>query len=95
MAKPITIKITGDASGLKKALDGASDMVGKFGSAVTTAVKGGALAGAGAAAAGIAVFTEFDTQLREVLTLLPGASEASFDGFELMHRSLLDSQAKS
>jgi len=46
MAKPITIKITGDASGLKRALDGASDMVGKFGSAVTTAVKGGALAGA-------------------------------------------------
>ena len=79
MAKPITIKITGDASGLKKALDGASSMVGAFGSAVTTAVKSGALAGAGAAAAGIAAFTQFDTQLREVLTLLPGAGEDTFN----------------
>ena len=79
MAKPITVRITGDSSGLKRALDSASGMLSTFGSAVGTAVKTGALAGAGAAAAGIAAFTEFDTQLREVLTLLPGAGEETFD----------------
>ena len=78
MAKPIVVKITGDASGFKKALDGASGMLSGFTSAVGTALKTGGLAAAGAVAGGVAAFTEFDTGLREVLTLLPDAGADAF-----------------
>lgn len=78
MAKPVTIKITGDASGFKKALQGAEGALSKFTGAVGTAVKSGGLAAAASVAGGVAAFTSFDEKMREVLTLLPDAGEGTF-----------------
>ena len=74
MAKPVTIKILGDASGLSKALGTAEAGLGKLGKAA-----GAALAGLGVAGAGLAVATTksavaFESSMSEVFTLLPGMS---------------------
>ena len=83
MAKPIMVKITGDASGFKKALGDAEQKLGSFVSGIAT--KGVAIAGALTAAggalavSGVKAFADFDTKMREVLTLLPGAGQETFD----------------
>lgn len=83
MAKPIMVKITGDAGGFKKALGEAEQKLGSFVSGIAT--KGAAIAGALTAAggalavSGVKAFADFDTKMREVLTLLPGAGQETFD----------------
>jgi len=81
--KPIVIAIQGDDSQLSKTLRSAAGKVEGFGKSVA---KVGVMAGAafgGAAVAigtqGVKAFAEFDTQMREVLTLLPGAGDEAFD----------------
>lgn len=79
MAKPVTIKILGDASGLSKALGTAEAGLGKLGKAA-----GAALAGLGVAGAGLAVATTksavaFESSMSEVFTLLPGMSADAMD----------------
>jgi TP901 family phage tail tape measure protein len=79
MAKPIVVKITGDASGFKKALDGASGMLSNFSKAVGATVLAGGAAAAGAIAGGVKAFADFETGLSEVMTLLPEAGADTFD----------------
>lgn len=80
--RPIVIGIQGDASRLKKALGeaekgikGFSKRVGKMGA------KAGLAFGAAATAVGVtgvSAFADFETRMREVLTLLPNAGEETF-----------------
>jgi len=82
-ARPIVITIQGDDSNLKTALKRASKRVKGFG---TTVADVGAKAGiAFAATAGaigvksVTAFSDFESQVKEVLTLLPDAGEGAFD----------------
>jgi TP901 family phage tail tape measure protein len=87
VAKPVTIRILGDASGLTGTLDRASSKLGSFGAAA------GVAAGAAAAAVGafgvssVKKFSEFETGMAEVFTLMPGLSE---DAMSAMEDQVLD-----
>ena len=81
-SRPISIKIIGDDSQLKKTLKGASKKLEGFGKSVAKfGITAGAVFGATAAAAatkGITAFADFDKSLREVMTLLPDAGDTVF-----------------
>lgn len=86
MAKPITIKIAGDASNFNKAIEGVtgklSTLSGKFSKAGAGIAKG--LAGVAAGVVGIGVAgakaaVDFEKSMGEVFTLLPGISAAAMD----------------
>ena len=90
MAKSISIPITGSAAPLRKALQEAETGIGDFakraggkfadfGKAAAAGIAVGAGAVAGFAAKGIADFAGFQQQMNEVFTLLPGASQETFD----------------
>lgn len=90
MAKSISIPITGSAAPLRKALQEAENGIGDFakraggkfadfGKAAAAGIAVGAGAVAGFAAKGIADFAGFQQQMNEVFTLLPGASQETFD----------------
>lgn len=89
MAKPITIKITGDAKGFSKAMGGVESRLGKLGGIAATAGKAAAvgIAGIGVAAGvaaykGITAFADFEKGMNEVFTLLPDISETAMSGME-------------
>ena len=87
MAKPIKIQIVGDASKFSKAVDTAGSKMGslaKLGGAAFAGLGAGAVAGLGK---GIASSVEFDQNMREVFTLLPGISQGAMDD---MKDQLLD-----
>ena len=81
-SRPISIKIIGDDSQLKKTLKGATKKLEGFGKSVAKfGITAGAEFGATAAAAatkGITAFADFDKSLREVMTLLPDAGDTVF-----------------
>jgi len=81
-SRPISIKIIGDDSQLKKTLKGATKKLEGFGKSVAKfGITAGAVFGATAAAAatkGITAFADFDKSLREVMTLLPDAGDTVF-----------------
>lgn len=86
MAKPIKIKIAGDASGFNKVMDGVTSKLGKVGSKLSGAGKGigvglGAAAGGAAAlgAASVTAAVDFEKSMGEVFTLMPGISGAAMD----------------
>jgi TP901 family phage tail tape measure protein len=90
MAKSISIPITGSAAPLRKALQEAENGIGDFakraggkfadfGKAAAAGIAVGAGAVAAFAAKGIADFAGFQQQMNEVFTLLPGASQETFD----------------
>ena len=86
MAKPIKIKIAGDASGFNKVMDGVTSKLGKVGSKLSSAGKGigaglGAAAGGAAAlgAASISAAVDFEKSMGEVFTLMPGISGDAMD----------------
>ncbi len=79
MAKPIKIQIIGDASKFSKAVDTANSKMGtlaKVGGAAFAGLGAGAVAGLGA---GISASIDFDQNMREVFTLLPGISQGAMD----------------
>lgn len=85
-SRPIIIQITGEDSGLKKALSSASKgvsgfaaKVGKLGAKAGLAFAG--LAGAVAVSSSKA-FSDFEQGMNEVFTLLPGHGKAAFDELE-------------
>jgi TP901 family phage tail tape measure protein len=86
MAKPITIKIAGDATNFNKAIDGVTGKLGtlstKFSKVGSGIAKG--LAGVAAGVIGIGVASgkaavDFEKSMGEVFTLLPGISAAAMD----------------
>lgn len=90
MAKSISIPITGSAAPFRKALQEAENSIGTFakraggkfadfGKAAAAGVAVGAGAVAGFATKGIADFANFQQSINEVFTLLPGASQETFD----------------
>ena len=82
MAKPVTIRILGDASNLEKALGGVNDKLGKFGKVAGAAVAGAAAGVAAFGVSSIGKFTEFETGMAEVFTLMPGMSEEAMSAME-------------
>ena len=80
--KPIVIGITGNTSGLKKALDQAERGVKGFAKNVgALGIKAGAAFGTAAAAVGVVgvnAAADFEKSMREVLTLLPEAGADTF-----------------
>ena len=85
-SRPIIVSINGDASGLSKALKGASSKVSAFGKSVAKVGLAAGTAFAGAAAAistkGVMAFATFDEKMREVRTLLPDISDEAFGAME-------------
>ena len=81
--KPIKISIIGDDSKLKKTLSGAANRVESFGKNVAKVgfTAGAAFAGLAATIAtkGVMAFADFEKGMNEVMTLLPGAAEGTFD----------------
>lgn len=82
MAKPVTIRILGDASNLEKALGGVNDKLGKFGKVAGAAVAGAAAGVAAFGVSSIGKFSEFETGMAEVFTLMPGMSEEAMSAME-------------
>jgi len=80
--RPISIKIIGDDSNLRKSLKGASRKLEGFGKSVAKFGVGAGVAFAGVAAAaatkGITAFSDFEKGMKEVMTLLPDAGEEAF-----------------
>lgn len=82
----ITVRILGDAKGLQQALATAASSTSKFASGIGKAMK---IAGTAAAAGGVAAITagfkgvgkalDFEKQMKEVFTLLPGISGKAMD----------------
>ena len=86
MAKPIKIKIAGDASGFNKVMDGVTSKLGKVGGKLAGAGKKigvglGAAAGGAAAlgAASVSAAIDFEKSMGEVFTLMPGISGGAMD----------------
>jgi TP901 family phage tail tape measure protein len=82
-SRPIKIAIIGDDSQLKKTLKQTSKRLEGFGKSVAKVGATAGLAFAGTATAvagaGLKAFMGFETGMREVLTLLPGAGKEVFD----------------
>ncbi|RMH67454.1 MAG: phage tail tape measure protein, partial [Actinomyces sp.] len=78
MAKPITVKILGDASDLQRALGQAETRLSKFGGVAKTAALGAAGAVAGIGAVALKVGGDFD-QARKDIAVATGASGAALD----------------
>jgi len=82
-SRPIVINIQGDDSQLRKVLKGAGDRVGAFAKRVgRIGVQSGKAMGVAAAAVGVSstkMFTDFQTGMDEVFTLLPQAGQETFD----------------
>ena len=83
MAKPITIKITGDSKGLNSALGGAESRLGSFGAKAGKVMAGfGLAAGTAVVAAGVGLFkmgSDFDA-LKDKIIVGTGASGDALDG---------------
>jgi len=74
MARDINVKILGDNKGLTSALDDSSSKLGSWAGAAAKTVAAGVVAAGAVAVTGIIKAIDFDTQMREVFTLLPGIS---------------------
>ena len=81
--QPIKISLVGDDSQLRRTLNGASRKVESFGKEVAKIgiTAGAAFAGVATAVgpATVTAFADFDRGMREVMTLLPGAAEGTFE----------------
>ena len=84
--KPIIIQISGDDSGLKASLKSASDGVSGFAKKIGKLGLKAGLAFTGLAGAiGVSsskAFSDFQAQMQEVFTLLPGEGKVAFDKLE-------------
>lgn len=85
-AREVLVKFLGDTKGLKDAAGEAEGAVSKFGGALdsvakvgTAALAGVGVAAVGAGAVGLKAFSEFQSGMNEVMTLLPGAGQETFD----------------
>ena len=80
--RPISIKIIGDDSNLRKSLKGASRKLEGFGKSVARFGGQAGIAFAATAAAvatkGVTAFADFEKGMKEVMTLLPDAGEEAF-----------------
>lgn len=75
MAKPVTIKILGDASGFDRAVSGVNGKLGDIGRAAGVATAAVAAAATAAAASAVQAAVDFETELAQVFTLLPGLTD--------------------
>ena len=81
--RPIKIDIIGDDSKLKKTLKSSAGKLEGFGKSIAGfGIKAGAAFAATTAAVGVkavTAFSDYESQLKEVMTLLPDAAEGTFD----------------
>jgi TP901 family phage tail tape measure protein len=77
--RTLKVKFLGDTTGLSEAVDSAGGKLAGLGKAVGLAVAGAGIAAGGVAAAGVKAFADFEESMNEVLTLLPGAGQETFD----------------
>lgn len=85
-AREVLVKFLGDTKGLKDAAGEAEGAMSKFGGALdsvakvgTAALAGVGVAAVGAGAVGLKAFSEFQSGMNEVMTLLPGTGQETFD----------------